>query len=214
MVIFYICNNISQNLAKFRILPYSEIVARGQNPSKSKICQKMAMFKQLNGPISSKLKIKFDPSVERFWCELFKIIKRTWSKKSTQKVLPGLLHKLLFHKMKLGLVFRPYIKMSLPVSHRSQMNFLSNTPPIWWWDCDLCWFKPMAIPVVEFSWEGYKIRKVFGQKSTVAKWNNWILWIGVMGRCQKVPKFDFQSQFSTSKIIGILLDFISSKNTK
>ena len=160
-------------------MPYSEIVARGQNPSKSKICQKMAMFKQLNGPISSKLKIKFDPSVERFWCELFKIIKRTWSKKSTQKVLPGLLHKLLFHKMKLGLVFRPYIKMSLPVSHRSQMNFLSNTPPIWWWDCDLCWFKPMAVPVVEFSWEGYKIRKVFGQKSTVAKWNNWILWIGV-----------------------------------
>ena len=28
-----------------------------------------------------------------------------------------------------------------------------------------------------------------------------------MGRCQKVPKFDFQSQFSTSKIIGIFLIF-------
>ena len=29
----------------------------------------------------------------------------------------------------------------------------------------------MAIPVVEFSrdWEGYKIRKVFGEKSTVVK---------------------------------------------
>jgi len=27
----------------------------------------------------------------------------------------------------------------------------------------------MAIPVVEFSREGYKTRKVFGQKSTVLK---------------------------------------------
>ena len=29
--------------------------------------------------------------------------------------------------------------------------------------------KIMAIPVVEFSKEGYKIRKVFGKKSTVVK---------------------------------------------
>ena len=29
----------------------------------------------------------------------------------------------------------------------------------------------MAIPVVEFSREGYKIRKVFGYKSTVVKCN-------------------------------------------
>ena len=39
------------------------------------------------------------------------------------------------------------------------------------------------------------------------KGNYWILRIGLMGRCQKVPKFDFQSQFSTSKIIRIFLKF-------
>ena len=33
-----------------------------------------------------------------------------------------------------------------------------------------------------------------------------------MGRCQKVPKFDFQSQFSMSKIIRIFLIFFSLKN--
>ena len=30
---------------------------------------------------------------------------------------------------------------------------------------------------------------------------------GLMASCQKVPKFDFQSQFSMSKIIGIFLIF-------
>ena len=70
----------------------------------------------------------------------------------------------------------------------------------------------MAFPVVEFSREGYKIRKVFGSKSTVFKWNYQFLKIGVMGSCQKVPKFDFQSQFSMSKIIGIFLIFFSFKN--
>jgi len=33
-----------------------------------------------------------------------------------------------------------------------------------------------------------------------------------LGRCQKVPKFDFQSQFSMSKIIGIFLIFLKLKN--
>ena len=33
-----------------------------------------------------------------------------------------------------------------------------------------------------------------------------------MGRCQKVPKFYFQSQFSMSKIIQIFLIFFSLKN--
>ena len=37
---------------------------------------------------------------------------------------------------------------------------------------------------------------------------HWILWIGVTGRCQKVQKFDSQSQFFTSKIIRIFLIFI------
>ena len=34
-----------------------------------------------------------------------------------------------------------------------------------------------------------------------------------MASCQKVPKFDFQSQFSMSKIIWIILIFFSLKNT-
>ena len=50
----------------------------------------------------------------------------------------------------------------------------------------------MAILVVEFSSEGYKIRKVFGWKSTVVKSNHWILWIGVMGRCQKGQNLTFK----------------------
>ena len=44
----------------------------------------------------------------------------------------------------------------------------------------------MAIPVVEFSSEGYKIRKAFLQESTVVKWNYWILRIGVVASCQKL----------------------------
>ena len=38
-------------------------------------------------------------------------------------------------------------------------------------------------------------------KSTVVKWNYQIRRIGVVSSCQKVPKLDFQSQFSMSKII-------------
>ena len=59
-------------LSQFRIMPYSEIVVRDQNPQ----------FDKNNGhiwatqwPTSSGLKIKFDPSIERSWCEHFKIIK-------------------------------------------------------------------------------------------------------------------------------------------
>ena len=38
------------------------------------------------------------------------------------------------------------------------------------------------------------------------KGNYWILSFGLMASCQKVPKFDFQSQFSKSKIIWIFLN--------
>ena len=49
----------------------------------------------------------------------------------------------------------------------------------------------MAIPVVEFSREGYKIKRFLTE-----------IWrIGLVASCQKVPKFDFQSQFTMSKII-------------
>ena len=44
-------------------------------------------------------------------------------------------------------------------------------------------------------------------KINISKGNYWTLRIGVIGRCQKVPKFDFQIQFSTSKIIWIFLIF-------
>ena len=44
----------------------------------------------------------------------------------------------------------------------------------------------MTIPVVEFSSEGNNIRKVFGYKSTVVKWNYQILIIVVMASCQKL----------------------------
>ena len=70
----------------------------------------------------------------------------------------------------------------------------------------------MAIPVVKFSRVGYKIGKIFGKRSTVVNWNHWILQIYVMGSCQKVPKFDFQSQFCTSKIIWFFLIFLSCTN--
>ena len=43
----------------------------------------------------------------------------------------------------------------------------------------------------------------------IPKGKYWILRIGLMGRCQKVPKFYFQSQFSTSKIIWIFFLFFS-----
>ena len=36
------------NFSKFRIMPYSEIVVRGQNLQFQVICQKMAMCEQLN----------------------------------------------------------------------------------------------------------------------------------------------------------------------
>jgi hypothetical protein len=39
-----------------------------------------------------------------------------------------------------------------------------------------------------------------------------LLNFGLMASCQKVPKFDFQSQFSLSKIIRIFLIFFSLKN--
>ena len=57
----------------------------------------------------------------------------------------------------------------------------------------------VAIPIVEFSNGGYKIRKIFAQESALT------------ASCQKVPQFDFQSQFSMSKIIRIFLNFFFLK---
>ena len=66
----------------------------------------------------------------------------------------------------------------------------------------------MAIGVVEFSNGGYKIRKILSTNQH----NIWVkgnFSFGLMASCQKVPKFDFQSQFSMSKkIIRIFLNFV------
>ena len=66
----------------------------------------------------------------------------------------------------------------------------------------------MAVRLVEFSNGGYKIRKIFTYESTyseeILNFENWVN--------GEVPKFDFQSQFSISKIIRISLDFFSLKN--
>ena len=53
--------------------------------------------------------------------------------------------------------------------------------------------------------QGVQNWKDFCLKISIPKGNYWILRIGVMGRCQKMPNFDFRSQFSTSKIIRIIL---------
>ena len=60
---------------------------------------------------------------------------------------------------------------------------------------------------------GKQIGKIFAQELTCPKENYRILRIGVMRRCQKGPKFDFQSRFSMSKMIGIFLKNFSLKNT-
>ena len=49
------------------------------------------------------------------------------------------------------------------------------------------------------------IGKVFGQESTVVKWNYQILGLHPVAVRQKVPILDFQSEFSMSKIIRIFL---------
>ena len=61
----------------------------------------------------------------------------------------------------------------------------------------------MVMWVVEFSREEHKIKNIFCQKSNVLERKYCILLIDVVGRWQKEPKLDFQSQFSLSKIIRI-----------
>ena len=59
------------------------------------------------------------------------------------------------------------------------------------------------VSVVEFHHPALSIDKGFGQESTVVKWNYQILSLRLVIACQKVPILDFQSEFSTSKIIRI-----------
>ena len=66
--------------------------------------------------LPSGVKIKFDPSLERSWCELFNIINGHGPKNPPKRcswvsfLSPP---KFQFHKMKLGEVFRPYLTRSL-----------------------------------------------------------------------------------------------------
>ena len=68
----------------------------------------------------------------------------------------------------------------------------------------------MTIRVVEFSNRGYKIRKIFAWESTYSKEIIAFLelhyWGGVK-KCKITQPLDFQSQFSTSKIIWIFVNF-------
>ena len=68
------------------------------------------------------------------------------------------------------------------------------------------------VSVVEFHKPTLGIGKVFGQESTVVKWNYQILSLHLVTVCQKVPILDFQSEFSMSKIIRIFLGKNSLKN--
>ena len=77
----------------------------------------------------------------------------------------------------------------------------------------------MAIRVVEFSNRRYKIRNIFAEESIHSKeiieFLNWLLVESakeLIGRCQKVLKFDFQSQFSMSKLSESFSILFSLKN--
>ena len=67
------------------------------------------------------------------------------------------------------------------------------------------------VSVVEFHHPTLGIGKVFGQESTVVKWNHQILSLYLVTVCQKVPILDFQSEFSMSKIIRNFLKKIIEK---
>ena len=76
----------------------------------------------------------------------------------------------------------------------------------------LRWPVSMAIPVVEFSRGGYENRKKMPKNQHTQR-NFLNFGYCTNGSGQKVPKFDFQSQFCMSKIIWIFMFFFSLKNT-
>ena len=58
-----------------------------------------------------------------------------------------------------------------------------------------------AVRIAEFSNGVYRIKEDFCLRINILKENDWLLGFGLMTNCQKVSKFEFQSQFSTSKVI-------------
>ena len=70
---------------------------------------------------------------------------------------------------------------------------------------DWHWILIRWVSVAEFHNPTLGIGKVFGQESTVVKWNYQILSLHLVTACQKVPILDFQTEFSMSKIIQIFI---------
>ncbi len=79
--------------------------------------------------------------------------------------------------------------------HQSQFSDFSH---LW-----LYWVSVRWVSVVEFLGGALCTGKVFGQESTVVKWNYQILSLHLVTVCLKVPILGFQSEFSMSKIIWI-----------
>ena len=78
MVNFYIVNALGQNLANSESSP----ILRPKSVISDNLSKNGYVW-AMQWPTSSELKIKFDPSLDRSWWEFFKIIKKSWSKKST-----------------------------------------------------------------------------------------------------------------------------------
>ena len=84
---------------------------------------------------------------------------------------------------------------------------------------DVRFFKPILIRYIHYGNTGCgvfvfqkKLEGFLPKRINIIKGNYRILRIGLKGRCQKVPKFDFQNQISMSKMIRIFLIFFSLKN--
>ena len=66
----------------------------------------------------------------------------------------------------------------------------------------------MAIWVVEFSCGGTKLERFLTKNQhTQSKLLSFENWCSGEAKCKRMPKFDIQSQFFMSKIIGIFLIF-------
>ena len=68
-----------------------------------------------------------------------------------------------------------------------------------------------AVRIAEFSSGVYRIKEDFCLRINILKENDWLLGFGLMTNCQKVPKFEFQSQFSTSKVIQKFINIFFMK---
>ena len=107
---------------------------------------------------------------------------------------------------------QPYLSLGLATFYSNNFWLVKN--PIWSSIFLFCFVTEEIlysitavrwVSVVEFHDGALGISKVFGQESTVVKWNYQILSLHLVTVHQKVPILDFQSEFSMSKIIRIFL---------